>query len=333
MRSSIQEKENRVTTLAQALRLSGWTEHKNLAARLLRCQQTRTDRRRGVQPQWPWQCRSPACSFCRRRLVRRGCARAAEHMVHAHNSNCYMATIMLARCAELADVHEVIREFRAELRNLRDRRARTDGRWQAVEAVGQIEIEALGAQDICLPPPQRRAVVEALPVRGGAYGYRVFDERVAWLGHVHLAVHAPGLTDDELGAVLKRQWPGPKGRVDVQRFYEGGAGDNTEAIIGYATKHDMQIQLRDGFQVTWPIAVQAEYWGWLHGLKRGLATLRIRLGPKRAAKALRGPDAADRDGPAARGEDGDVTAATLGTATACMHGASMSTSADERSLA
>lgn len=331
MRSAIQEKENRVTALAKALRVSGWPDQKRLADRLLRCQQVRADRRRGVQSQWPWLCRSPACAFCRRRLVWRGRACAAARMTHATNKDCYMATVMLSRCAEVTDMHGIIREFRVELRNLRDRRARTDGRWRAVEAVGQIEIEALGAQDICLLPPRRRAVVESLPARGGAYGYHVFDERVVWLCHVHLAVHAPGLTDDELREVLERQWPGPEGRVDVQRFYEGGAGDNTGAIIGYATKHDMQVKLRDGIEVPWPIGVQAAYWGWLDGLKRGLATLRVRLGPKRgerAGKTPLGSTAADRDGPAAIGEAGD-----FGATTAHMRGAAMLTFADGMSLA
>jgi hypothetical protein len=283
MHSRIQETENRATALIQALRISGWPAQKDLADRLLRCRQVRADRRRGVQPQpqWPWLCRSPACESCRRRLVRHGCARAAAYMAHADNDACHMVTIALMRGGTLEDMRAVITGFRAEIRNLRDRRARADGRWRSLAMVGQVEIEPLGVLDIPLLPPGRRAVAEVLPVRGDTEAYVTHDQAVGWMGHVHLVCHAPELSGDELRAALERQWPGPAGRVDVRPLHPGCAAENTGAIMGYASKCAMRTKFRDGIEEPWAVAVQAAYWGWLHGLRRGLATLRVRLGPKR----------------------------------------------------
>ena len=64
----------------------------------------------------------------------------------------------------------------------------------------------------------------------------------------------------------------------MRPFIGGDAGYNAGAIIGYACKHEMRIKLKDGFYLCWPMAVQAAYWGWLHGLRNGLAPLRVRLG-------------------------------------------------------
>jgi hypothetical protein len=67
--------------------------------------------------------------------------------------------------------------------------------------------------------------------------------------------------------------------VDVRHFIEGDAGKNAGAIIGYACKHEMRVALKDDFDLCWPVPVQAAYWGWLHGLRNGLAPLRVRIGP------------------------------------------------------
>lgn len=202
-------------------------------------------------------------------------------MANANNEDCHLITVMLARSGSLDAVQDVTRKLRIELRNLRDRNARTDQRWSSVEMVGQVEIEALGPDDIGLLPPHRKAVIEALPAFGGSCGYATWDQIVVWVSHVHIAVHAPMLTEHDLSEAFCRQWPGHGQRVDVRPFREGDAASNTAAIAGYACKHEMRIALKNQTDLRWPIAVQAAYWGWLHGLRNGLAPLRVRIGPIR----------------------------------------------------
>jgi hypothetical protein len=261
--------------LIAALRASGDPDQIDLAGRLWRCQRGREDRRKGIPTHWPPMCRSPACPACRRWLSRSWRDRAAERMANADNNACHLITVMLARSGSLDAVRTLARQLRTELRNLRDRNARTDWRWRSVEMIGQIEVDAFGFDDIGLLPPQRRNVIETLPAFGGC---ATCDQPVVWVPHVHIACHAPNLSEDDLHAAFARQWPGDPRRVDVRPFVEGEAGTNAAAIIGYACKHEMRIALKDGFDLCWPITVQATYWGWLHGLRNGLAPLRLRIG-------------------------------------------------------
>jgi hypothetical protein len=273
-----------VTQLITALRASGDPVQTDLAGRMARCQQGREDRRAGIPLDWPPMCRSPACPYCRRWLSKSWRSRAANRFAHADNDDCYHCTIMLARSGSLDAVRDLVRLLRTDLRNLRDRAARRDRRWQTLEMVGQVEVDALGPHDIGDLPPQRKAVVENLPTFGGSSGYVTHDQIVVWVSHVHLACHAPLLTGDDLLTAFRQHWPGPPERVDVGPFIAGDAGHNAGAIIGYACKHEMRIKLKDGFDLSWPVAVQAAYWGWLHGLRNGLAPLRVRLGKVRDSR-------------------------------------------------
>jgi hypothetical protein len=198
-------------------------------------------------------------------------------MADADNDHCNLVTIMLSRSGSLDGVREVARRVRTELRNLRDRNARIDRRWRGVEMIGQVEVDALGPTDIDVLPPQRRAVISALPSFGGSSGYATWDQIVTWVTHIHVAVHAPKLSRGDLRDAFEKQWPGV-GRVDVRPFHPGTANENAGSIIAYASKHEMRTTLKDGFEVEWPVAVQAVYWGWLHSLRSGLAPLRVRIG-------------------------------------------------------
>ena len=256
--------------LITALRVSGDSVQIDLAGRLSRCQQGREDRRNGIILQWPPMCRSPTCTYCRRWLSKTWQARAASRMAHADNDDCYLVTIVLARSGSLDAIRDVVRQLRVDLRNLRDRNARLNRCWRSVEMIRQAEIKAMGPHDILLLPPQRRTVIEALPAFGSSFGYATWDQIVVWVTHVHIACYLPSVNPDELYKALQQQWPGPVKRVEVRAFLEGDAGDNAGKIIGgYACKHEMRVKLKDDFHLYWPVAVQAAYWGWLHGLRNG----------------------------------------------------------------
>lgn len=270
--------EVQASELIAALRASGDSLQTDLAGRLWRCQQGREDRRKGIITQWPPMCRSPACPYCRRWLSKIWRSRAAKQLAHADNNFCYLVTIVLAQTGTLDAIRDVVRQLRIDLRNLRDRNARLSQGWRSLEMLGQAEIDAMGPHDIILLPPQRRRVIEALPAFGGPSGYATWDQIVVWVTHVHIACHAPDIGQGDLYKALQRQWPGPVERVEVRAFLEGDAGDNAGRIISYASKHEMRVKLRDHCDIVWPLSVQAAYWGWLHGLRNGLAPLRVRIG-------------------------------------------------------
>lgn len=262
-----------MTALIKGLRDTGDPVHLELAQRLQCCQYVRRDRRRGLRSNWPPMCRLMACAFCRRWILKKEGRRVAKHFTGMDNEVCSFVTIMLARTGDLDTIPGIIGSFRVDLRNLRDRLARRDPRWASFEAVGMVEVDAMIAEEICVLPPQRRAVIESLPSYGSG--------DVVWVVHVHLAVHAPELSHDELCEAFQRQYPGSPECVDVQPFHSDKAAlDNAANVGSYPAKHTMQTTFTRGLKEAWPLAWQLLYWGWLHGLGDGLRPLRIRLGPK-----------------------------------------------------
>jgi hypothetical protein len=264
---TVRDKEVRASALVAALQGSGDPVQTDLAARLRRCQQGRADRRQGIPLAWPPMCRSPACPFCHRWLSKGWRARAAGQMAHADNQACTLTTIMLARAGSLDAIRDVVRNLRIDLRNMRDRLARQDQRWRTLEMTGMVEVDALGPEGIPFLPPRRCAVVQALPAVGGSSGYATYNQIVTWVAHVHLACHAPHLSGGDLRGAFERQWPADvPGRVDVRPFRDGKAGDNTGGIVDYASKFEMRMTLRDGFDLVWPMPIQAAFLGSLDDL-------------------------------------------------------------------
>ena len=273
--------EARVAGLIRALRASGQPVQLDLARRLMRCQQARIDRRAGHVVDWRPMCRHAACEVCRRTLEKRAADRVRRRFRDADLACCHEATIMLARTGSLQAVRDLVRVTRTELRNMRDRRGRADPRWRNVMAAGAIEVDAMGPDDVGLLPPQRRAVVRDLPMHG-ALDHATYGHEVLWIAHAHLALSAPELSQAELQDALLTQWPGIGGRVRVQPFWDSvPAGDSAARIVGYASKHAMRLKLDGGDACTvlpWPAPVQATFWGWVHSMRNGLASLRLQIG-------------------------------------------------------
>ena len=273
--------EARIGDLIRALRASGQPSQTDLARRLFRCQQARADRRAGHDVGWRPQCRHVACEVCRRMSEKRAADRVRSRFRDVDPAHCHEATIMLARCGSLPAVRNLILGTRQELRNMLDRRGRADPRWRDVMLAGAIELDAMGPDDVGLLPPQRRAVVSNLRMHG-AMDHATYGHNVLWVAHMHLAIHAPGLSQAALHDALAAQWPGIKGRLKLQPFWAGvPASDSASRIVGYAAKHSMRLKLDGGDAckvVPWPMAVQATYWGWIHGLRNGLAALRLQAG-------------------------------------------------------
>ncbi len=265
--------EASMTAQIKGLRLSGNPIQFELAQRLQCCQYGRKDRRRGLKSDWPPMCRSVACVFCRGGIRKREGMRVAKHFADADNEACSFATIMLVRIGDLDTIPKIVGRLRTCLRNLRDRHARHDPRWASLEATGMVEVDAMTAETITVLPPQRRMVIENLPQEGAG--------DTVWVLHVHLAVHAPELSRDELREAFQRQYPGSSGRVDVQPFHSKKVVPaNAAHTVSYAAKHAMEIKLTRGYKEAWPPASQLLYWGWLYGQHDGLRPLRVRLGPK-----------------------------------------------------
>lgn len=276
-RQQVRAMEARTSELVAALRDSGDSVALDLACRLWQCQQQRHERRSGIRDRVDRPCRSIACEYCRRRRGREWRERAAAQMRHAEIEHSSMATVMLARTGDMEEVRDVVREFRVALRNLRARRAREDARWRSMSVVGLAEVDILAPEEITFLPPSRRLVVEQLPVRSHSD-----DDQFTIVVHVHLFVSHPAIPRHAVERVLMSQWLGT-GRVDVRALNDDGATapEHAGGIIAYASKHSMVTKLDGCVESPVPTALQARYWSWLHGLRSGLAPLRVRMSAMR----------------------------------------------------
>ncbi|GGC46962.1 hypothetical protein GCM10011504_26780 [Siccirubricoccus deserti] len=256
-----------------------------LAERMVRCQQSRAEKSRWrdlrdvIRVGWGYQCKTVACSACRRaHHIREWQVRVHDRFVDADNEDCSLVTVHLARVGDLNDIREVVAGARRAFRDLRDRQARQRHRWRSVEVAGVVEVDAMASGDVPLLLSDRAAMLPCLPMVGAA-------GPVVWLPHLHAAVHHPDVDRAELRAALEARWEGPH-RVDVREFHSDKlAGENAADINGYASKFDACTNT-DGIEEPWPVSWRAEWWGWLHSLRRGLEPMRVSFKPMKAVVPL-----------------------------------------------
>ncbi len=120
-RAALLEAELHQSAVIDTLVASGDVD---LAIRLARCQFERQHRVEG----WPWQCRSSACWACGRATTRRWWR---GFWIWLEDADTSIATIPLN-----GDPMTAIRTLRKGLRDVRDRAARRDRRWQGVAMAG-----------------------------------------------------------------------------------------------------------------------------------------------------------------------------------------------------
>lgn len=279
----------RTTQLVEALRRSG----DELASHLWSCAENRKEKSRlqveGWTTAWCPRCDRLACHSCRRRIVNREKSETKKLFEGFENSDCSMETVMLNRVADLKDMQDVIKRFRAKFRHLRDRMARTSAGWNRLTVTGYIEIDVIETDRLGERPERVRAVTAALPAIG--------EGPTTWVPHVHLAIHHMGVDRAALKEALSHDWPG-RGRVDVRSFKsKRSAPDNAGNISGYGLKHLHETVISthvveiDGEQhelrvaEPWPVHLSVSYWRWMEEVRDGARLLRVRLDPVGSRRA------------------------------------------------
>ena len=103
----------------------------DLADRLERCMQARRERCGGDG--WPFTCRSAACVWCRRPLIRGWWNGMCQW------SGVATTSLAIMRIDSPACLHDAVRRLRRGLRDVRDRMACRSGRWREVSFAGMAD--------------------------------------------------------------------------------------------------------------------------------------------------------------------------------------------------
>jgi hypothetical protein len=101
----------------------------DLAGRLERCMQGRRERRGGDG--WPFTCRSAACVWCRRPMVR-----SWWHGMRQWAAEATIWSLAVIPMNSSAGLPDAVRRVRRGLRDVRDRMARRRSRWHEVSFAG-----------------------------------------------------------------------------------------------------------------------------------------------------------------------------------------------------
>lgn len=276
----IENLEARTSNIISNLMSFGDDVSVDLADRLLRCQHERRARARAQAltgrpfQGWPIRCLSPACWSCRRSIVAKWQNRVRERFANAENDHCTLLTIAISRLGSLYPAQALAKKFRRDLRNVRDVQARKAAGWASVSMFGHLEFDALEATDVVRLGTSRQTLIPTLPVVGGA------PDATLWVPHVHLVVEHPKVGRDELKRIFGEQWPG-QNRVDAKPFDQDfDAPDNAAACVGYSLKFRSTTVFADATAIDWPVAWVAQFWSWLHSLRRGIQPLQINVGAK-----------------------------------------------------
>jgi hypothetical protein len=99
----------------------------HVAGRLMRCQRERRCR----SNRWPWRCRSAGCWQCRRAMMRRWWR---GFQVWLGDTDVSLMQIPIS-----GDLISITRRLSKALRDVRDRTARQDNRWQSVAMAGLVD--------------------------------------------------------------------------------------------------------------------------------------------------------------------------------------------------
>lgn len=281
-RSWIEEQEARGAELVAALSASGEPGAVDLAGKLSRCAEHRArlrawgrvDHRHVLSAEGRYRCASHACWSCSRRRRRQIGEKAGEQFRDADSRWCSHVTVGLAVTGDLSVVREAVTVARRALRDRRDAASRVSPAWCAVACIGHVEVDAILPDDVPSLAPERRALVEGLPVLA-----HPVEGAPLWIVHLHVAMRHEGVGREEVGAVLSRQWPGVQ-RVHVMPFDEGQLpAEAAGAVAAYSAKGREASRIGDVVD-EWPVAWRAAYWSWLHAAGRALQPLRVTLGAK-----------------------------------------------------
>jgi hypothetical protein len=127
----------------------------DLTARLQRCMSARQQRHYGDG--WPYSCRSSACFWCRRAIIR-GWWSGIRYWSEAATTS----SLAIIRMRPPAGLPDAVRALRRSLRDVRDRTARRFRRWRTVSIAGLVGGDHRALLLISHEGVERREVIDVL---------------------------------------------------------------------------------------------------------------------------------------------------------------------------
>lgn len=215
-------------------------------------------------------CRTPGCRRCRDRYVGQQ-RRAAEHrFAKLGNSNLASFNIIIGATSDLREIGAIWTKFRKDVRNLRDSLRRISPRWNGLQLLVWLEVDAFdGADFVHLGPDKKRQYDELPP-------FTVCSTQPVWVVTAHGILAHTGIDLGRAKDQFERRWPGFH-RVHMEPFdHTNSVTGNISGVVNYALKHRCEVKL-GRYKEPWPMVWMADFYAYLHGWSRGFHSTRISL--------------------------------------------------------
>jgi hypothetical protein len=218
-------------------------------------------------------CRTPGCYTCRSRYIASQQKAAVDRFGNLDNSDFAFLTIVFSLTADVTEIGPAFSVARRKLRNQIDALRREDDRWNQLQVLGWMEIDALSEDQIPLLGSQRHNLLTGV-------GLPIFAwDGPVWIVTLHAVVHLRERDLPILERHLSDAWSVTH-QIDLQPFNRNRPiAQNLRSTISYALKHTCQSTFF-GTVDPWPCRWRAAFYEFLHGWSRGFQSTRVNIGPK-----------------------------------------------------
>ena len=239
-----------------------------LKARLLKC---------GTSTEWKnvVRCGEVACETCRAHYVTRQVSAVQAGFEGSENADMAFVTIIMGLCNWPDYIGEIFVRGRRKLRNIIDQNRRVSRRWQELQVVGWMEVDAFDPHRFADLPPNKKAQLEAI-------GLPFIGAGPTWVVTLHALVELGGVDRFRFAEELTRGWSGPT-QVDVRPLdNERRSDQNINSLVRYCLKHRTDTATTVCYAEPWDISWRTEFYEYLNRWSRGFQSTRVWIKPRSA---------------------------------------------------
>lgn len=242
--------------LREELHVRGGDVDQRLVEKLERCAVDWQDGR--------YRCRSPACIRCRRKHIKNQQRESLELLGHLPNEDLAFVTVVLPGTTDIEHLGPLIAKSRKDTANRFTAARRLNEQWRGTYLRGWHEVDALAPDHFAILPPDRRSLIPDLAQASMDF------VSPTWVPTAHSIMFTNGLAVTDIADHLRRQWKLDH-QVDVRPFdTHRSVARNLVGLTGYSNKFHCTTSLDGSIREDWPVAWQAQFFGYLNKLQRNV---------------------------------------------------------------
>nr|WP_314447209.1 hypothetical protein [uncultured Sphingomonas sp.] len=229
----------------------------------------------GIEANGRYRCRTPACYRCRCINRRKQERETVQLFGELRNEDVAWITVVLGAASDVSELTWHVAKGRQDTRNSFNQARRDSSSWNGTHLKAWFEFDAVSVTHLPLLPLQRKELVGSLAPMA------TDQSQPIWLPTWHGLMKTNGISAEEVGAKLRRQWKLPN-QIDVRLLdMKKALVANLENQAGYANKFHTTTTLLGGYREPWPVAWESKLFGWIDAAPRNpFESVRFSISPR-----------------------------------------------------